>query len=358
MAKNLPAVRKEKSIQTLLARTKKLVGIGNKIIDNPTELIIEDWIKKIWEWANKNNIPTSHIPKKVSDLLKLTELNFFNSDLEDFLRELCFLENIKTLILWDNDIKELPKEIINFSNLIKLNLRGNKSLILNANQKIWLEKLKENGCAVYIDNQDIVVRKNHNLAKIEDITEILKWSDEFDLELPRTLEELKELKEIEFYKPYITYIPKTIDILKNLTSLSLWNNQIEEIPDSISNLTNLTGLRLHSNQIKEIPDSIGNLTNLTSLNLGKNQIEEIPNSIGNLTNLTKLWLCDNQIKEIPDSICNLTNLTSLDLWNNQIEEIPDFIGNLTNLTSLNLKDNGDLILTKKQKEWVNIWRIE
>ena len=247
----------------------------------------------------------------------------------------------------------------------------------------WHRNLKDNAVLdIRLERKKHYDNNNWHLA-------INKWSDRFDLGLPRSKEELKKVrgifssgrgyekgyakrhpnKDISYYYfanivwNRITYIPKEIGNMTNLKELDLHchqikeipkeignltkltyfeiydGGQIEKIPSSIGNLTNLTKLHLRLNQIKEIPPSIGNLTNLITLNLGYNQIKEIPSSIGYFTNLTYLSLNNNQIKEIPSSIGYFTNLTYLGLYDNPIKEIPTSIGNLINLKALLLTKN-------------------
>jgi Leucine-rich repeat (LRR) protein len=159
-----------------------------------------------------------------------------------------------------------------------------------------------------------------------------------------------------YYNDNIKEIPKEIQFLTQLTQLNLWGNQIKEIPKEISFLTQLielilsenniiiiskeikfltqlTQLLLYYNKIEEIPKEIQFLTQLTRLNLGKNKIIEIPNEIQFLIHLIDLWLYTNFIKEIPKEIHFLTQLTTLYIINNQIKELPLEIINLRNLTS-------------------------
>lgn len=82
------------------------------------------------------------------------EINLSNQGISDFPRELCFQKGVVSLILENNNLLDLPKEIINLINLKEVNLLGN-NISLNENQKIWLKRLRESGCDVKIsDNPD------------------------------------------------------------------------------------------------------------------------------------------------------------------------------------------------------------
>ena len=64
MANNLPTIRKEKTLQELLAKTKKIVDIGNKIINNPTKPIVQD-ITEILEWFDEFDL---NLPRTLEEL--------------------------------------------------------------------------------------------------------------------------------------------------------------------------------------------------------------------------------------------------------------------------------------------------
>ena len=108
-----------------------------------------------------------------SNLLAKTTIDFTSKDLKSIPKELFELQNVTTLILWDNNIIYLPEEITKFINLKKLNLRGNPRLAISKKQKEWLDKLANNGCTVYKDNirmmgekasntEEVIVNKNIN----------------------------------------------------------------------------------------------------------------------------------------------------------------------------------------------------
>jgi hypothetical protein len=117
------------------------------------------------------------------------------------------------------------------------------------------------------------------LEKEKIVEEIVKWSRKYNLGLPETYDELMKVEGIiaqgsslitkaEFAK-WEENKGKNLD---RYFFADTSKNQIKEIPNSIGNLTNLKELYLSNNQIKEIPNSIGNLTNLEWLYLENNQI--------------------------------------------------------------------------------------
>ena len=85
------------------------------------------------------------------------EINLSNQGIYDFPREYCFQKDVISLMLENNNLTDLPKEIVNLKSLKKLNL-SNNNINFNIHQKKWLEQLKGNGCLIYINNEDNVLK--------------------------------------------------------------------------------------------------------------------------------------------------------------------------------------------------------
>ena len=201
--------------------------------DRVNELVCSQkdiWLAKLKQDFGMNYQMLKSDPRENYELLYgLTELK----RKWNLKQDIYTLYNLKELFLHNNNqIKDIPKEIGNLTNLQLLNLSNN-------------------------DIKDI----------------------------PKEIGNLTDLQELDLSNNKIEEIPKEIGNLTNLLELNLNYNQIKEIPKEIGNLTNLLELYLMNNQIKEIPKEIGDLTNLQKLYLNDNQIKEIPKEIGNLTNL-------------------------------------------------------------------------
>jgi Leucine-rich repeat (LRR) protein len=54
-------------------------------------------------------------------------------------------------LLSNNNLKKLPKNIVNLKNLKWLSLLDNKDLILEEEQKKWIQSLQNNGCKVFLE---------------------------------------------------------------------------------------------------------------------------------------------------------------------------------------------------------------
>jgi hypothetical protein len=162
----------------LQTKKEKLEKEASEILDD-----VEDWIKIIWNWADENNIPNGKLSRQKENLLATTTIEFIGLKLKNIPKELCELENITTLVLWDNSISSLPDEIVNFTNLKKLNLRGNTNLELTQIQKDWIDNLKN--CTIYTD--EIKIKNDVNIQIKQNKIEI----NEEELDYSKTIKSIE-----------------------------------------------------------------------------------------------------------------------------------------------------------------------
>ena len=203
------------------------------------------------------------IENKINAITDSTlELNNMNIDKIQFVDIINTIikNNITSLDVYSNQIKEIPQKIEKLVNLQHLNL--------------WANQIKE---------------------------------------ISETIFKLTQLHHLNLSRNQIKKIPAKIDQLTNLQHLDLSWNELTEIPAEIDQLTNLQYLDLHYNRITKIPAEIGKLGNLKNLDLSRNKLTEIPAEIGNLGNLEELnlwWNPDLNISDgsvtIPFDIVNIT----------------------------------------------------
>lgn len=146
---------------------------ARRVLDEKEE--VEEWIQNLWDWADENNIPNGKLARQKENLLATTTIEFIGLKLTNIPKELCELENITTLVLWDNNISSLPDEIVNFTNLKKLNLRGNLNLEITQTQKNWIDNLKH--CTIYMD--EIKIKNDVNIQIKQNEIEINKEESEY-----------------------------------------------------------------------------------------------------------------------------------------------------------------------------------
>ncbi len=273
----------------------------------------KDWMKKLWNWADKYNISQNIIPRDKENLKKITSLKI--SGVNDGInppiklpikipKEIGYLINLKEVEFTFCNLTELPKEIGHLTNLVNLELAWNH--ITELPKEIgYLKSLKRLSIGSIVYDEDW-----NNPSQCLNSTNCLT-------KLPESIFTLYNLEELtighipggdyEGFGNRITYISKNIKNLKKLNNI----------------------LELSYNQLTELPEDICSLTELTQLMLDFNNLNKLPNNISNLVNLELLWVSDNSLIELPEQIINLNNLKRL-----------------------NLSNNPNLILTEKQKIWI------
>lgn len=176
---------------------------------------------------------------------------------------------------------------------------------------------------------------------------------EIDLEgrrfYPWIIFKCKKLKVLKLYNPPYSKIPSKIKNLTELEELHIYETRLVEIPNyksfeielpkEISHLKNLKELVLFNLKIKQLPQEFAELSSLERLELNGNRINQIPDSLFALKNLLVLDLQDNKITKINPLVCKLNKLRALRLDNNLIEVIPIEIGRLENLQIFTISHN-------------------
>ena len=149
---------------------------------------------------------------------------------------------------------------------------------------------------------------------------------------------MDDLNIYNIYNTRIDELPDSIGEFSELRELHLGQTKLSRLPESIGNLSKLEVLHFNHTEIAELPESIGNLTSLRSIDAHGSKIEFLPESLGNLTALEHLRIDYMPLKELPESIGNLTNLKTLCIEETNISKLPDSIGNLTNLVDFQYDD--------------------
>ncbi len=110
------------------------------------------------------NYDVSEIPSILCNFINLKELDCWYNNLTELPNKIGNLQKLEILKLGVNNLTKLPESIVNLTNLKFLQLHGNP-LILSNKQIIWLDRLRQNGCIVSIDNSE----KINNQTKLFDI---------------------------------------------------------------------------------------------------------------------------------------------------------------------------------------------
>lgn len=235
------------------------------------------------------------------------------------------------VILSDNRIKKIPKEIKFLRNLSRLALNDNR-----------IEEIDGNiGECIGITWMDLTRNKLKTLpsqmGQLTRISGLGLSENEFDT-IPECIYKLKNLRKFGFFSNKITFISGDIKGLRNLVKLDLSNNRLESIPREFCTLVNLSWLNLSNNRLRKLPAEINNLRKLEELGLGMNELEELPN-MSNLNSLRIFPVFKNNLKTIHPSILNLKDIEKLDFSDNEISDFPYIALYNPSLRYLNLRSN-------------------
>lgn len=220
----------------------------------------------------------------------------------------------------------------------------NKNLTIKQNTDLVLKKSKStlNITSRILSAKSSLIAQDNNWME-----RLWNWADNNNI---------SDLIWVDNYDHYKGLSRDKYELLE-CTELNLYKCELSELPKEIGNLTNLTKLNLGGNKLTELPKEIGNLTNLTWLNLSVNKFTKFPKEVASLLHLRCVSLISNQITTLPVEIGNLIDLRDLDLRNNKLTTLPVEIGNHIKCWP-KLKDNPNLKLTKKQKEYINSYWYE
>lgn len=109
------------------------------------------------------------------------------------------------------------------------------------------------------------------------------------------------LKSVGICGNTLTALPE-IPIDNNIQYLNIGYNPIERIPKSFENLKELKILSLKGIKFEKLPEEILALSELESLELSLTNISYLPNDISNLKKLKYLYLVGTQLKSIPSKL--------------------------------------------------------
>lgn len=263
------------------------------------------------------------------------------------------------LILSDNKIRQVPREIKNLRYLTRLALNDNR-----------IEEIDPAiGECLGISWMDLTRNRLKNLPNefkhLVKLTGLGLSENEFE-EIPESVYALRNLRKFGFFSNKITRISPEIRHLHSLVKVDLSNNQLESIPEEFCSLRNISWLNLSNNKLKQLPAKINKMMRLEELGLGTNELIELPDmsclhrlrilpvfknrllrihpSLFTLQSIEKLDFSDNFISEFPVDALTCLPLRYLNLRNNQISHISSFELNDRILSGINILDISDNLL--------------
>ncbi|KAJ1428799.1 Serine/threonine-protein kinase, active site [Sesbania bispinosa] len=261
----------------------------------------------------------SKLPKSIGNLSK---------SLEQFVANSCRIDG------------DIPLEIGNMSNLIRLSLnRNNMNGPMPATIK-GLKKLQYFGLA-YNGLQGSIIDE---LCQIRSLSQLYLTKNNLSGVLPTCLGNMTSLRKIYMgSNKLISQIPSSFWSLKDILEVNFSSNALTgNLPLEIGQLRALVLLDLSGNEISSnIPTTISFLKTLQFLSLAQNKLQgSIPPSLSEMVSLSFLDLSQNLLSGvIPKSLESLVYLKYINFSYNRLQgEIPDD-GPFKNLTAQSFMHN-------------------
>ena len=237
---------------------------------------------------------------------------------------------LRRLNLEGNQIKHIPKWLSSLDSIEEINLNFNK-LNLKKRDIRRLSKVEDvllagNGIKKLPDNVGCLRCESLNLSKNQLST------------LPKSFAEMKQVRYLIFYDNVFETIPEELVGFKNLKHLDFYKNKITEIPDFIGDMDNLQQLFLSFNKIEEIPDTIRNLKRLKYFYIHHNELHFLPEWITEMDSIERFGVGFNHLLELPE-VWKMEALQEFDCEHNLLERFPWELVDKPEMEILNVRDN-------------------
>uniref|UniRef100_W6NF87 Leucine-rich repeat and Gelsolin region domain containing protein n=1 Tax=Haemonchus contortus TaxID=6289 RepID=W6NF87_HAECO len=296
-----------------------------------------------------NQVKTAGIPTDIFRMKDLTIIDFSHNQLREVPPNLEYARGAIVLNLSHNNIENIPNQV--FSNLIDLlflDLSNNKLDMLppQIRRLTMLQELK-------LSNNPLHHFQLKQLPSMTSLRVLHMRNTNRTLEnIPPSLDDLENLRDIDFAENNLPAIPEALFKLKNLRKLDISGNKIEKITIPEGSWDMLETLNISGNGMTTLPDGLVRLTKLQRLYASDNRLtfEGIPSGIGKLVQLIVLHLTRNNLELVPEGITRCVRLQRLRLNHNRLITLPDGIHLLPDLKELDLTDNDDLVMPPKPNE--------
>ncbi|KAK6411969.1 hypothetical protein LTR95_018026, partial [Oleoguttula sp. CCFEE 5521] len=285
---------------------------------------VQDWTELTTLNAGDNKI--TELPRGFTSLEKLRNVNFSNNDLRMIPPEVAKMENLTTLILSANPLRD-KKYLTMAATDIKRDLQArlepegpteqasatpngtsaNGYVLSEERGSVFDRALKPNG---------LLDLSNHGL----DMT--------VNDELCEFLEANPSIRQISLQGNKITRIPSALSVAKTLRVVDLSNNPLDAcILSTTLEMPNLTELRLRSTRLSTLAQVLEHLhaPGLQSLDVSANRLHgDLPAFRQYFPALTTLLASDNKFDSI--SADALRGLHTVNLASNSLSQLPAEIG--------------------------------
>ena len=265
------------------------------------------------------------IPKEVLRLQQLRILEINANLMDQVPVQISVLETLQALYLNNNRLGVLPPEIAKLTNLHTLDLHGNRL------HEVPLE-LRALTLLTSFSVSDNMLRIPFQYLERVSIPDMLGA-----LQVLLKAESRKELNmnQLDMNRLQSTPMEQAHRLCTVLTSLYLPNVRVDTVTDLIKDFLPLTLLCFNGCNIHSVAPAIGELTvNLSLIDLRRNLLTALPPGFGTLSSLRTLLLDDNKIQVFPRSVFACRSLTHLSMRRNALEEIPPEVAQLADMKVL------------------------
>lgn len=350
MDKNIVSTNQDAKL--ILSKSRSLLNITNKLFERKKN----DWIERLFVWADKNKIPNyewindndfdeggyyNGIPRDKDKLLNLKILRLHDLNIIKLPSELFCLIQLEELKISNSNLQLLSNDIKNLINLKNLSLTNNNLSILPEGVK-YLINLKK--IHLHTNNFNSFPEILYNLTFLEHIC----ISINKPCKLSSNIKNLINLNSFEIDN--IINIPEEMKNLENLTELKISENNLGNFPNGMNYLVNIKKLFIKGKCSSFLPIEILNLPKLSTLFISDTDKIKVSKEIKNLEYLYFVN-CNDIIFELKTNDYKNLILNGFAIINSEIKSIPDFIIN-TKINQVILKNVPKLTLSNEQKQWI------
>ncbi len=322
--------------------------------ENPRTAVEWKIDQRINELSGRSRLENYQKNQRIDTLREIDLTSAGLTEVPDFVLK---AKNLEILVLDDNQIKKLPKELEKLEKLKRIYWRGNKL------DNVWWIRIPQiNDLERFDISDNLLSRMPLGVRKLEGLSElvaeenffgevpvsrlkkasfirILSMNKSHDLSLGENqYQQLGFLKVFKANKCQLNAIDASLYKLAGLNELQLQENELKAIPEGISQMSNLTKLSFYKNELQTLPPDLFDL-NLKVIDLYYNELEVISPEIGNLKDLEILFLAHNKIYSIPETLGDLKKLDELYLHHNRLSVLPPSLSDLKKLRVVRVNDN-------------------
>ncbi|KAL6449254.1 hypothetical protein ACFW04_000712 [Cataglyphis niger] len=308
------------------------------------------WDRDLWKGWIKECNDLRGIPRELLELPTLTYLNLSDNKIEIIPADICQLVNLKELILDRNGIKDLPNEVTRLKNLRNISIAGNllsaAPCFFNMRALALTEVLSKTDHGKPCKEEKAM---HNNLHKINLRNNQLKgniilgnYGNLTHLDVSENsiekldISALQELRSVRCARNHLTELTLCG---RNLVSLIAGNNKlkkltVEPVP------TNLEHLDVSYNNLDALPEWMTELPALRVLFASHNALTALPDRLlSQPSRLEVLHLPHNRLQALPPPRRPL-NIVHLTLQGNMLTTLPtSFFTNTEKMKVLNLSNN-------------------